>query len=82
MFSEFIRTSGQNRAAWADRLSISRSYLSDILNGNKIPSLELATKIERATAGAVMASSWIAMPVSSATQSVEPVSPTPDEDAA
>lgn len=65
MFSEFIRRSGRNRAAWADRLGISRSYLSDILNGNKIPSLELAAKIERATGGAVMASSWIVDPAPS-----------------
>ncbi len=82
MFSEFIHTSGQNRAAWADRLGISRSYLSDILNGNKIPSLELATKIERATAGAIMASSWIAMPASASDRLAEPTPPTPDEDAA
>jgi DNA-binding transcriptional regulator YdaS (Cro superfamily) len=59
MFSEFIRTSGQNRSAWADRLGVSRSYLSDLLNGNKTPSLELAVQIERATGGAVPASSWI-----------------------
>lgn len=59
MFSEFIRSSGQNRATWADRLEISRSYLSDILNGNKTPSLDLAVRIERLTGGAVPASSWI-----------------------
>lgn len=59
MFSEFIRSSGQNRATWADRLGVSRSYLSDILNGNKTPSLDLAVRIERLTGGAVPASSWI-----------------------
>lgn len=62
MFSEYIRTSGHNRAAWADRLGISRPYLSDILNGNKVPSLELAARIERATDGAVMAASWVPTP--------------------
>lgn len=62
MFSEFIQSSGQNRATWADRLGVSRSYLSDLLNGNKTPSLELATKIERATGGVVPASSWIPDP--------------------
>lgn len=60
MFSEFIETSGHTRSAWADRLGISRSYLSDLLNGNKTPSLELAVQIERATGGAVLATSWIA----------------------
>jgi transcriptional regulator with XRE-family HTH domain len=59
MFSEYIRTSGQNRATWADRLGVSRSYLSDLLNGNKTPSLELAVQIERVTQGAVPAACWI-----------------------
>lgn len=59
MFTEFIKSSGLNRAAWADRLGVSRSYLSDLLNGNKTPSLDLAVQIERATNGAVAASSWI-----------------------
>lgn len=62
MFSEFIRNSGQNRSAWADRLEVSRSYLSDLLNGHKTPSLELAARIERTTGGAVPASSWIPDP--------------------
>lgn len=62
MFSEYILTSGQNRAAWADKLGVSRSYLSDILNGNKTPSLELAVKIERATGGVILAASWIPDP--------------------
>ncbi len=59
MFSEFIRTSGQSRTTWADRLGVSRSYLSDILNGNKTPSLDLAVRIERLTDGAVPARSWV-----------------------
>lgn len=62
MFSEFISTSGQNRASWADKLGISRSYLSDLLNGHKTPSLELAVAIERATGGHVPANSWVPEP--------------------
>ncbi len=78
MFADFIRTSGQTRTQWADRLGISRSYLSDILNGNKMPGLVLAAQIERETGGAVMAASWV--PEAAA----KPVAPTPDpeEDAA
>lgn len=76
MFADFIRTSGLTRSQWADRLSISRSYLSDILNGNKRPSLELAVMIERETGGRVTAVSWIA-----ANPPAPPV-PTPEEDAA
>jgi DNA-binding transcriptional regulator YdaS (Cro superfamily) len=59
MFAEFIITSGETRAAWADRLGISRSYLSDLLNGKKTPSLSLASQIERLTNGMVLASSWM-----------------------
>lgn len=59
MFAEFIRESGANRAEWAKRLGISRSYLSDILNGHKTPSLELAAQIEELTSGKVMAAQWV-----------------------
>lgn len=57
MLAEFITQSGESRSAWADRIGISRSYLSDILNGHKVPSLPLAVKIERLTGGAVTAAS-------------------------
>lgn len=59
MFAEFITTSGETRSAWAARLGISRSYLSDILNGNRKPGLELAVRIERATGGEVPAAIWV-----------------------
>ncbi|MGJ8561705.1 MAG: helix-turn-helix domain-containing protein [Litorimonas sp.] len=62
MFAEYISTSGKNRSAWAEALGISRSYLSEILNGNRRPSLELAVSIERKTCGAVSAVSWIEGP--------------------
>lgn len=77
MFSEFIRSSGLNRAAWADRLGISRPYLSDLLNGNKTPSLQLAFKIEQATGGKVPASAWLADAATDAATDA-----TPAEDAA
>jgi transcriptional regulator with XRE-family HTH domain len=78
MFADFIRTSGLTRTQWADRLGISRSYLSDILNGNKMPSLVLATAIERETGGQVLATSWVP---EAAPRPVAPT-PTPEEDAA
>lgn len=59
MFKEAIINSGATRAEWADRLDISRSYLSDLVNGKKMPSLDLAVRIERLTAGAVPVASWI-----------------------
>lgn len=62
MLATIIAESGLTRSAWADRLEISKSHLSDVLNGNRQPSLDLAVKIERATDGAVPASSWIPVP--------------------
>lgn len=59
MLANIILQSGSTRAAWAERLGISASYLSDILNGKKRPSLELAVRIESATAGAVTPASWV-----------------------
>lgn len=59
MFAAFILKSGKTRAAWAKQLGVSRSYLSDVLNGKSRPSLELASMIERETDGVVVASSWI-----------------------
>jgi DNA-binding transcriptional regulator YdaS (Cro superfamily) len=58
MLTQYIKNSGRSRTAWAADLGISKSYLSDILNGNKFPSLELAVRIQRATQGAVMAADW------------------------
>ncbi|WP_431197557.1 helix-turn-helix transcriptional regulator [Shimia thalassica] len=59
MFLNYVCRSGVSRTDWAKRLEISKSYMSDLLNGKRIPSLEVAVRIERATGGAVPASSWI-----------------------
>jgi len=60
MFKDHIIASGQQRKDWADLLKISTSYLSLLEAGRKTPSLDLAVRIERATNGAVSATSWIA----------------------
>ncbi|WP_299558675.1 helix-turn-helix transcriptional regulator [uncultured Sulfitobacter sp.] len=59
MLKKFISQSDCNQAEWAKRIDVSASYLSDLLRGKKRPSLDLAFRIERATCGAVPASSWI-----------------------
>ena len=59
MFSDFIRSSGETRSAWAQRLGISKGYLSDLLNGKRVPSLEIAVAIQRATDGKIAADSWV-----------------------
>lgn len=58
MFADFITSSGENRATWAGRLGVSRSYMSDLLNGKRQPSLDLALRIARLTGGAVPVESW------------------------
>jgi len=62
MLAEIIKQSGKPRKDWAAALGISAPYLSDILNGNRLPSLALAARIERQTDGAVLAVSWVYEP--------------------
>lgn len=59
MLKTVIQNSGDSQRAWAARLEISQSYLSLLLKGEKVPSLELAVRIERATGGRVPAISWV-----------------------
>jgi transcriptional regulator with XRE-family HTH domain len=59
MLTDFILSSGVSRTSFADRLGISRAYLSLLENGKKTPSLELAVRIDRETAGRVPVSSWV-----------------------
>lgn len=44
---------------FAARLGVSTGYMSEIVNGLKVPSLEVAVRIDRLTAGAVPPSVWI-----------------------
>lgn len=61
MLKQHIKSSGERQTVWAERLGISAAYLSDLLNGKKLPSLVLAVQIERETGGAVPATSWVPM---------------------
>ena len=54
-----LTTTGETQSALAKRLGISRSHMNELAAGIKGPSLELAFAIERATMGAVPASSWV-----------------------
>lgn len=56
--NDFITRSGQRQTTWASRLDISPGYLSGILSGKRLPSLELACKIEALTESRVPAGSW------------------------
>lgn len=59
MLKSIILQSGEARTVWAARLGITKSYLSELLNGNRTPSLEVAVRIQRVTNGAVPAASWL-----------------------
>lgn len=54
-----IKDAGLKRNEFAKVIGISAPYLSQILNGEKRPSLDLAFRIEAATGGNVPASSWV-----------------------
>lgn len=68
----YIASNKIKQSALAAALGVSRGYLSELVGGTKRPSLELAVAIERATNGAVPATSWVP----------EPAPVTPSEDAA
>jgi plasmid maintenance system antidote protein VapI len=44
--------------AWADDFGISRPYLYDLVNGTRLPSIEVAVRIERGTGGTVPVVTW------------------------
>ncbi|MEC7763356.1 MAG: helix-turn-helix transcriptional regulator [Pseudomonadota bacterium] len=54
-----LSSSGRTQSQLANAIGISRAYMSEIVNGSKVPSLTLAFAIERETSGAVPASSWV-----------------------
>lgn len=57
---EYIAAEGLTQEAAAERIGISRSYLSEILSGAKLPGRKTIELIEIATGGRVPASTWFA----------------------
>ncbi len=55
----FLTARGIKQADFAASIGTTQSMVSRLINGAATPSLTLAAKIERATAGEVSASSWI-----------------------
>ena len=70
----YLDATGTRQSAMAALLGISRGYMSQMVSGLKLPSLDLAVRIERITNGAVPASAWIPMPDASPVEL-----PTPDK---
>lgn len=50
---------GITQAAFAERVHVSKGYITELLNGSKRPSLGLAVRIEAETDGYVRVSSWV-----------------------
>ncbi len=48
-----------SKAEWGRRAGITRGYISQLAEGVKTPSLEVALRIEKATAGKVTPHDWI-----------------------
>lgn len=55
----YIAGTGSTRSSFAERIGISAPYLTQILNGDKRPSLDVAFRIEAATGGDVPACEWV-----------------------
>ena len=55
--ADYLRGSGTTQRDFAARLGLSPSYVCEIAGGRKTPGLRLAVRIERATGGAVSATS-------------------------
>ncbi|WP_340109485.1 helix-turn-helix transcriptional regulator [Pikeienuella sp. HZG-20] len=55
---EYLLTTGTTQAAFADVVGLKQSTVSRLARGATLPSLTVAIAIDRATKGAVAASSW------------------------
>lgn len=58
----YLSETSISQAKLSDALGISRSHMSLLVSGERKPGLDLAVAIERATDGAVPASSWVDEP--------------------
>lgn len=56
---EHLKEKRITQRAFADRVGVSKAYMSEIASGLKVPSLEVAVRIQRATDGDVAVESWI-----------------------
>jgi transcriptional regulator with XRE-family HTH domain len=54
----YLRTANKTQEAFADEIGVRQATISRLKRGKR-PSLDLAARIERATGGAIPASSWI-----------------------
>jgi transcriptional regulator with XRE-family HTH domain len=67
---QYLKRLGIPQSQFAVTVGITQSHLSKICSGINRPSLQIATRIEKTTAGAIPASSWFA-------ETVDPTAPEP-----
>ena len=63
--AEFLKREGLTQPQFAAKVGCSQTMISRLCQGRRGPGLRLATAIERATGGAVPASSWTDPPAPS-----------------
>lgn len=57
--ASYIAQNRTTQAAFAAEIGVTQATVSKLVSGAARPSLEVAVRIERLTAGAVPASSWV-----------------------
>ena len=55
----YLKSSSIRASAFAASVGVSKSYMSELIAGRKMPSLTLAVTIAEATHGAVPVQSWV-----------------------
>lgn len=68
MLKKYLTKTSLTQCDFAEAIGVSNGHLSQLISGQKSPSLELAVKIERETDGFVQASSWVPIPAEGAAQ--------------
>lgn len=57
--ANYLKKSGITQRAFAEKVGVSDSYISEIVNGTKSPGLRLALRIATATGGVVSVASLL-----------------------
>lgn len=58
-FLDTPKGSSISMAEWARRIGVTRGYFSQLANGDKMPSIDVAWTIEKATQGEVRMQDWV-----------------------
>ena len=59
---DYLTKKDLSQAEFSEMIGVSQPFVSQLVNGERLPSLTIATKIRVATKGAVTESDWIDRP--------------------